>query len=101
MLIHSDHSLVQIKERHIISCLVESPSEIVLKETLLKGESVNLPLSGSLTYEISNPEYSDFQIIGKLNLEEPSEVSHPVGMSQILLRGSISCCDGEILCLAM
>lgn len=69
VLIHSEHSLVQIKERHIVSCLVESPSEIVLKETLLKGESVNLPLSGSLTYEISNPEYSDFQIIGKLNLE--------------------------------
>jgi magnesium-transporting ATPase (P-type) len=50
VLIHSDHSLVHIKENHIISYLVESPSDVIIKETLLKGESVNLPFSGSLTY---------------------------------------------------
>ena len=46
---------------------MEHPSEVVLKETAVKGDIV-LPISGSITYEISNPEYSEFQVLGKLNL---------------------------------
>jgi hypothetical protein len=73
----------------------------VLKETLIKGENVTLPFSGSFNYEISNSEYTDFQIVGKFNLEEPNQASHPVSMNQIILRGSINYSNSEILCFAM
>lgn len=68
VLIHAEHSMIQIKEKHLLSCLVEPPSEIVLKEALIKAKNVNLPFSGFFSYEISSPEYSSYQITGKLNL---------------------------------
>ena len=39
-----------IKESHILSGLNETPSDLVMKETLLKGENISLPLSGHVAY---------------------------------------------------
>ena len=73
----------------MISQLVEHPSEITLKESLIHAERPPLPLSGCFVYEINNPEYTDFQIVGKLNLEEPNKHVHAVSMSNIVLRGCV------------
>jgi hypothetical protein len=63
---------------------------VVLKETLIKTDIIILPISGHLQYTIAGPEMSSFKINGRLNLEEPIEISHQVSMKNVVLRGSLN-----------
>jgi hypothetical protein len=58
-------------------------------------------VSGCLIYEISNPEHTDFQISGKLNLEEPNKSTHGVTMSNIVLRGCMNVGEVEVIVMAL
>jgi len=90
-----------VDETAIISQLVEHPSPVTIKETLVRAENIPLPLSGYLLYEIGSPEHTDFQIVGKLNLEEPNKNTHEVTMSNIVLRGCKNVSEIEVIVMAM
>ena len=60
-----------------------------------------MPLSGYLLYDIGSPEHTDFQIVGKLNLEEPNKNTHDVTMSNIVLRGCRNVSEIEVIAMAM
>jgi hypothetical protein len=81
--------------------LLEKPSHIVIKETIVKADIIILPISGHFQYTIAGPEMSSFKINGKLNLEEPVEISHNVTIKNVLLRGSINASSNELLCMTM
>jgi magnesium-transporting ATPase (P-type) len=50
VVIYSERSLVKINETAIVSQLVEHPSEVTLKESLIRAENIPLPISGCLAY---------------------------------------------------